>query len=165
MYRTGTASSKTWSGGVGGYYQIFFYALREWKPQDTAAPDPVKDLAAEPGAEPGSVKLTWTNTGDDGAKGRAARLQIKYAPGEIVEFIPWGRKQMDAEVAAEWQGKVNFWYAQNAAGEPAPEESGKQQSWVLKGLASGKTLYFAMAVHDAAGNRSKPSNCVKVTVP
>jgi len=165
MYRTGTASSKTWSGGVGGYYQIYFHAAKEWKPQDTTPPDPVTDLAAEPGPEPGSVKLTWTNTGDDGAKGRAARLQIKYAPGEIVEFIPWGRKQMDAEVAPEWQGKVNFWYAENAAGEPAPEESGQKQSWTLKGLPSGKALYFALALHDRAGNRSKPSNSVKVTVP
>jgi hypothetical protein len=165
LYRTGTASSKTWSGGVGGYYQLYFYAAKEWKPADAVPPEKVTDLAAEPGPEPGSVKLTWTSTGDDGKEGRAAAVQVKYAPGEIVEFIPWGRKGLDAEVTDDWKDKVNFWYAQNATGEPSPGESGKPQSWVLKGLPSGKTLWFALSLHDEAGNRSKPSNAAKATIP
>ncbi|MCX7591845.1 MAG: hypothetical protein N2255_09480, partial [Kiritimatiellae bacterium] len=78
-YRTGECSSKTWSGSVGGYWQIFFHALKEWKPTDTTPPAAVKDLTATPGAEPGSVILTWTNTGDDGMQGPAHKIQVQYA--------------------------------------------------------------------------------------
>jgi len=125
----------------------------------------VTDLAAEPGDGPGTVKLTWTNTGDDGKTGRAARVQIKFAPGEIVELVPWGRKGMDAEVEPAWKDKVNFWCADNAIGEPAPAAPGAKQSFTMTGLSSGKTLYFALKLYDEAGNRSALSNCVKVSVP
>ncbi len=164
-YRTGTASSKTWSGGIGGYYQVFFYATRHWKPTDTTPPDPVTDLAAAPGEKPGTVTLTWTNTGDDGAKGRAARVQVKFASGEIVELVPWGRDKMDAVVEPQWKDKVNYWYADNATGEPAPAAPGQKQSFTVTGLPSGKTLHFAVKLHDEAGNRGGLSNCVKATVP
>ena len=49
---------------------------------------------------------------------------------------------------------VQWWYAHNAVGEPEPAAAGQKQSWVLTGLPSGKPLYFAMSVHDEAGNRS-----------
>jgi hypothetical protein len=163
-FRTGTASTKTWSGGIGGYYQMFFYALKHWRPTDTKPPAAVKDLTAAPGPEPGSVVLSWTNSGDDGAAGRAAKVQVKYAPGQIVEFIPWGRKRTDAEVAAEWQGKINFWYATNATGEPAPDAAGRRQRWTLRGLPAGRKLWFALKVHDETGNRSPISNTVAVQV-
>jgi hypothetical protein len=169
-YRTGSCSSKTWSGSVGGYGQIFFYARKEWEPDDTAPPAPVTDLRAEPGPEPGSVKLTWTSTGDDGAKGQADKIQVKYAPGEIVDYVHWARtKRVDGKPAdPKDAGKVNFWYATNAKSEPAPGKPGTTQSMVLKGLPrvtrrkQPVTLWFALKVHDEAGNRSKLSNCVKV---
>ena len=123
------------------------------------------DLAVAPGPQPGTVKLTWTNTGDDGKAGRAAKVQIKNAPGEIVELIPWCRNRIDADVAPQWKDKVNFWYAANAVGEPQPADSGQKQGWVLSGLPSGKTLHFAIKLHDEAGNRSAISNAVSVTVP
>ncbi|MHC4915442.1 MAG: hypothetical protein ACYTGB_08100 [Planctomycetota bacterium] len=165
-YRTGGCSSKTWTGSVGGYWQVFFYAAREWKPADTKPPAAITDLAVEPGPEAGTVKVSWTNTGDDGAEGQAAKIQLKYAEGEIVEFIPWGRaKKVDASIADEWKGKVNYWYARNAKGEPAPGKSGEKQGCTLKGLPSGKTVHFAATVHDEAMNRSKLSNVVKVAVP
>ena len=56
--------------------------------------------------------MSWTNTGDDGPTGRAAKLQIKHAPGEIVEFIPWGRKgKLDAQItASQWAAmKQGIW--------------------------------------------------------
>ncbi|MCX7590298.1 MAG: hypothetical protein N2255_01585, partial [Kiritimatiellae bacterium] len=61
--------------------------------------------------------------------------------------------------------KVNFWYAENAVGEPKPTDSGTKQSWTLRGLSSGTEVFFAMKVHDEEGNRSEISNCVKVRVP
>jgi hypothetical protein len=164
-FRTGTASTKTWSGGIGGYYQILFHALRHHKPTDTTPPAAVAGLAVEPGGTPGSVKLTWTNTGDDGATGQAARLQIKYAPAEVVELIPWTRTRIDAAVEPQWKDKVNFWYAENAVGEPVPAASGTRQSFTLTGLPRGRTLWFAMKVHDEAGNCSAISKSVSVTVP
>lgn len=166
-FRTGDCSSKTWSGAVGGYWQIFFHALNEWKPEDVAPPAAVSDLAAQPGTEPGSAVIAWTNSGDDGAKGTAALIQVKYAPGEIVDFVPWARTGgVEGKPAGpEWEGKVNFWYARNVTGEPAPRQSGTQQSWTIKGLPSGKPLHLAMVVTDEAGNRSKPSNSVSVTPP
>jgi len=164
-FRTGTASTKTWSGGIGGYYQVLFHALRRHKPADTTPPAAVADLAVEPGDRPGSVTLTWSNTGDDGTTGTAAKVQIKYAPGRIVELIPWSRTRVDAVVEPQWKDTVNFWYAENAAGEPVPGKSGARQSFTLAGLPSGKVLWFVMKVHDEVGNRSKISNCVSVTIP
>ncbi|MFO7898568.1 MAG: hypothetical protein R6V58_05865, partial [Planctomycetota bacterium] len=174
-YRTGSGSSKTWSGSVGGYGQIFFYATKHWKPDDTTPPAAITDLKAEPGPEPRSVVLTWTNTGDDGAKGGAAKIQVKYAPGEIVQYVHWARhKRIDGVPAdPKDKGKVNFWYAVNAQGEPAPGKPGTTQTWVLKNLPkrmgprrrkSADELWFAVKVHDERGNRSKLSNCVKVTM-
>ena len=171
-WRTGSCSTKTWSGSVGGYGQVFFYAVKNWKPTDTTPPAPVTDLKAEPGPEPGSVKLTWTNTGDDGTNGAAHKVQVKYAPGEIIEYIHWGRtKRIDGEPAdPKDKGKVNFWYATNAKGEPAPTAPGTTQSFVLKGLPrvdrrrQPVTLWFALKVHDEQGNRSTLSNCVKVVM-
>ncbi len=163
-FRTGTASTKTWSGGIGGYFQVFFYVM-PYRPEDTIPPAAPGDLSAQPGDKPGEVVLSWTNTGDDGMTGRAARVQVKYAPGEIVELIPWERVGINAKVVAEWKDKVNFWYAENAVGEPAPGEPGTKQSFTLSGLPSGRLLWFALKIHDEAGNRSKLSNCVKVTVP
>ena len=167
-YRTGISSSKTWSGAVGGYGQIFFYATKEWEPGDLVSPAPITDLKAEPGPEPGSVKLTWTNAADN-----AAKLQIKYAEGEIVEYIHWAREgRVDGRIAdPEDQGKVNFWYATNATGEPEPGEPGTVQSWVLTDLqrtdrrGQPVTLWFAAKVHDHRGTRSDISNSVNVTVP
>jgi hypothetical protein len=165
-WRTGSCSSKTWSGSVGGYWQVFFHMLKEHKRPDTKPPAAIKDLAVAPGEAPGTVKVSWTNVGDDGEEGRAAKIQIKYAAGEIVEFVPWGRtKRVDAKISDEWKGKVNFWHAQNATGEPKPGKSGEKQTCVLKGVPSGKTLHFAARVHDEAMNRGKLSNVVKVTVP
>jgi len=171
-WRTGSCSTKTWSGSVGGYGQVFFYAMKEWKPADTTPPAPVADLKAEPGPEPGSVKLTWTNTGDDGKKGKAHKVQVKYAPGEIVEYIHWARTKRIDGVPADPKnvGKVNFWYATNAKGEPAPGAPGTVQSFVLKGLPrldrrkQPVTLWFALKVHDEQGNRSKLSNCVSIAM-
>ena len=170
-YRTGTASSKTWSGGIGGYYQILFHAMRNWRPADTTPPAAVTDLRAEPGPNPGTVRLSWTNTGDDGSRGRAVAIQIKYAAGQIVELIPWGRQGINATVAPEWRGRVNFWYATNATGEPAPGAPGTRQTFLLTGLPrrnrTGQpvTLHFALKLHDEAGNRGGISNSVSVTVP
>jgi hypothetical protein len=173
-WRTGACSTKTWSGSVGGYGQVFFHALNEWKPKDTAPPAAITDLKAEVGPEAGSVKLTWTNTGDDGTKGAATKLQVKYAPGEIVEYIHWGRtKGVNGRPAdPKDNGKVNFWYATNAKGESVPGKPGTVQSMIIKGLPKTvgrrrtpvKAWWIAVKVHDEAGNRSKLSNCVKVVM-
>ncbi|MDD4891155.1 MAG: hypothetical protein PHU85_14635 [Phycisphaerae bacterium] len=164
MYRTGTASSKTWSEDLGGRMQVFFHAMKEWKPADAAPPAAVTDLAAQPG-DAGSVKLTWTNT-SDGKDERPAAVLVKHAPGEIVESVPWARNKMDATVEAEWKDKVNYWYADNVTARGViPAKYGEKQNTVVTGLPSGKTLWFVVRLVDKAGNRSKLSNCVKAIVP
>jgi hypothetical protein len=167
MYRTGTASSKTWSEDLGGRYQVFFHALKEWKPADATPPAGVTDLAAQPGDAAGTVKLTFTNPRDE-KDGAPCRVLVKFAPGEIVDSIPWGRNKMDATVDAAWKDKVNYWYAENARLPPAamsaPNAGGKQ-TIVLTDLPRGKTLWFVVRLVDQAGNRGTLSNSVKITVP
>jgi hypothetical protein len=163
LYRTGTASSKTWSEDLGGRYQVFFYALKEWKPTG-AAPPAVTDLAAAPGNKPGTAMLSWTNPAGEG-QGATARVLIKFAPGEIVESVPFTRSQMDGTVAPEWKDKVNYWYAENVQEVVRAGKPGEKQAFTVSGLPSGKTLWFVVRPVDAAGFRAGLSNGAKVAVP
>jgi hypothetical protein len=135
----------------GGGYSDYFPACNAYlwtKPRpDKTAPAAVKDLAAEP-AEAGEVKVTWTAPADE-ADGGAAVYQVKYDDQPIVEN---GKG-----------GGVNFWGAENAAGEPAPKKGGEQETFTVKKLKPG-TYHFAMKSRDKCNNESPLSNVVKVEV-
>ena len=137
----------TWQG----FYPSCMYMVYG-KRADTVAPAAVKDLAAK--VDGANVTLTWTASGDDGAKGRSAIYQVKYSTKPILEFVPFPEK-MDTH--------VTFWGSENADGEPAPAAAGEAESFTVKGLAAG-TYYFALKSRDECDNQSPISNVVTVNV-
>jgi hypothetical protein len=104
---------------------------------DTTPPANVTDLSVS-GATTNSLTLTWTAPGDDGNNGTAAEYDIRYATSNI-----------DNET---WE------FAIQASGEPAPGPAGSNETFVVGGLASATTYYFALKTGDAAGNWANLSN-------
>lgn len=148
VYRTGTASPKSWTG-VMRYFQAYLYMLAHPR-TDGAPPTAVKDLTAAPFGK-GKVLLTWTAPGDDGSGGgKAKRYQVKYA------------EVMIAEDAREAQGdSLSFWAATNAKSEPEPRKPGSRERFEISGLSPGR-YYFALKTRDDADNLSEISNVAEV---
>lgn len=105
---------------------------------DTRPPDAVDDLRVMVLA-PGALRLTWTATGDDGATGRAAAYDLRYAPDSLTE--------------ARWASAVPW-------PTVAPHASGEADSVDLAGLDANRPLFFALKVVDDASNSSALSNIV-----
>ena len=104
---------------------------------DTTPPANVTDLSVS-GATTNSLTLIWTAPGEDGNNGTAAEYDIRYATSNI-----------DNET---WE------FAIQASGEPAPEPAGSNETFVVGGLASATTYYFALKAGDDAGNWANLSN-------
>jgi hypothetical protein len=97
---------------------------------------PVRDTA------PRDLLLTWTAPGDDGVVGQAAEYDLRYATAPIDE--------------------ANFGSAARLAGLPAPQPAGLRESFLVTGLPSDQTLYFALRTGDENGNWSGLSNVVSL---
>jgi len=104
---------------------------------DTTPPANVTDLAVS-AATTHSLTLTWTAPGDDGNNGTAAEYNIRYATSNINNET-WG-------------------FATQVSGEPAPKPAGSNETFVVGGLASATTYYFALKTGDDAGNWANLSN-------
>jgi len=104
---------------------------------DTTPPASVTDLAVS-AATTHSLTLTWTAPGDDGNNGTAAEYDIRYATSNIDN--------------ATWE------FATQVSGEPAPKPAGSNETFVVGGLASATTYYFALKTGDDAGNWANLSN-------
>ena len=104
---------------------------------DTTPPDAVTDLSVST-ATTHSLTLTWTAPGDDGNDGNATKYDIRYATSNI-----------DNET---WE------FAINASGAPAPGPANSTETFVVGGLASATTYYFALKAGDDAGNWANLSN-------
>ena len=103
---------------------------------DLIDPAAVSDLYATTlGAT--SIELEWTATGDDGTVGQATQYDVRYSMSPI--------------------SAANFGSATPASGEPAPQTSGSIENFVVAGLSSGTTYYFALKVSDGT-NWSTISN-------
>jgi len=100
-------------------------------------------LAAVParGAVPDTVALVWTAPGDDGDIGTAAVYEMRMS-ADPIDDANWG--------AATVVGHL-----------PAPLAAGTRQRTVVRGLASGTIVYFALRTGDEAGNWSELSNLVR----
>ncbi len=111
-------------------------------PPDATPPAAVTNLA---GGSPSqtSILLTWTAVGDDGASGRAALYDIRYAAAPITG-ASWGS-------AAQVQG------------EPPPKTAGQLESLAISGLTAGTTYYFALKTADEIPNWSAMSNVPSAT--
>ncbi len=107
---------------------------------DVTAPDAITDLAATQGAAPGSVRLTFTATGNDGNLGTASHYVIKYT---TVPGYNWTNFE-----GAVLQSVV--WPAEGPAGDNFSKELG--------GLYGGVTYYFAVKTADFIPNFSGVSN-------
>ena len=85
----------------------------------------------------GAVRLAWTAPGDDGLTGRA--------------------KEYDLRRSTMFMTPSSFLSAARVT-LPAPSAPGTRESFVVAGLDTGKTYYFAVRTSDDAGNWSPISN-------
>lgn len=88
-----------------------------------------------------SVALNWTAPGDDGNSGRASAYEMRYSESPV-----------SADTAAWWAS------ATSVGTMPAPLIAGSHESFIVAGLAAGKTLYFAIRASDEVPNVSGFSN-------
>ncbi|RPJ45587.1 MAG: hypothetical protein EHM19_05215, partial [Candidatus Latescibacterota bacterium] len=116
---------------------------------DGVPPGTIANLAAEPGEYNGSVLLSWTATGDDGAVGTASAYVVRYKTSAIND--------------------ANWATATDVTGEPIPLVSGSPESFLVRDLTPGQTLYFAVRAMDEGeqlgGVSNSPSTVVSDSQP
>lgn len=99
-------------------------------------------LLAPAAARADAVALTWTAPGDDGNVGRASSYEMRYSESPIAA----------ADTAAWWASAISV------GAMPPPLPAGSQESFVVVGLATGKTYYFIIRASDEVPNVSGFSN-------
>ncbi len=109
---------------------------------DTTPPTAVTDLRASV-ATSSTDTLRWTAPGNDGHVGTASTYDIRYAPSQIVD--------------STWAAAIK------TIGDPAPRIAGTAESFIVTGLQSGTTYYFALKTADAVPNWSALSNSPHAT--
>jgi len=126
--------------------------LRVWKEPprfhgalDQTPPARVTDLMLAP-AGGGKLLLSWTAPGDDGAKGRASRYDIRLSPAP---FVP---------------EPLSRWAEARRVLAPKPREAGQLEKLIIGPLPPDRRLYVALRVEDEAGNASPLSNVVATGV-
>lgn len=107
-----------------------------------SAPAPAASVTVA-ATDANSITLTWTAPGDDGASGRAAQYDIRYALAPITAG--------------------NFDSATTGTDAPAPAIAGAIESFTVTGLNPGTTYYFAIKTADEALNWSTLSNIASAT--
>ncbi|MCG3203432.1 MAG: hypothetical protein KCHDKBKB_00091 [Elusimicrobia bacterium] len=112
---------------------------------DVTPPASIANLAATPGTTPGSITLSWTDTGDDGSTGTAQTLTIKTSQAPISSDADW-------TTAVSIEGPPFY------ASVTTPSASGTVRSKTINNLVQGVVYFFAMRAIDEAGNRSTLSN-------
>ena len=114
--------------------------IQIFAPPDLIPPASISDLAADGGLAGGSVGLTWTAPGDDGAIGTVASYFVRYSNSAILDETDWSNAT-----------PVMF-------DLPAPAPAGSSQTMTVSGLAPGVTYYFAVRSQDEEPNLSDLSN-------
>jgi hypothetical protein len=108
---------------------------------DVTPPATVADLAAQPGAYPGEVLLTWTAPGDDGAAGTASAYVIRWSYAALTA----------GNFGAA--GDLDRWIV-----EPVPAAGGTAESLYVFGLNPDSTYHFALLAQDDVPNTGGVSN-------
>ncbi|MEP6654599.1 MAG: discoidin domain-containing protein, partial [Myxococcales bacterium] len=111
---------------------------------DELAPGAVTDLAATTGTTAGTVNVSLTAPGDDGAQGTAQAYDLR-----------WSLTPLDA---------ASFGAAAVLA-TPAPAAAGTRQTFVVGGLPPEATVHLMLRARDDAGNTSVVSNDATVATP
>ncbi len=104
---------------------------------ETTAPATIATLAASASTS-STVTLNWTSPGDDGNTGTATSYDIRYSTAAIND--------------ANWNS------ASQASGEPTPKAAGQAETFVVSGLNSSTTYFFAIKTADEVPNWSGTSN-------
>jgi hypothetical protein len=107
---------------------------------ETSAPAAIADLLAAPGASYGSISLSWTSSGDDGASG-------PLDPGVFRVFY----STRASDLAAPDPGFAQVVLATSSV-------PGSLQSLSLEGLLTGASYYFRLWIEDDSSNLSPLSN-------
>ena len=118
--------------GIEAYGTLAWTDVRNGSQGDTTPPAAVSNLATSSPTTT-SLTLTWTAPGDDGTTGTAAQYDVRYRTGGAV-------------TTANWSG------ATQATGEPTPHVAGTGETFVVNGLASNTTFYFALETADEVPN-------------
>ncbi len=105
--------------------------------EETTAPSVIANLTLN-NATLSSIALHWTAPGDDGAVGQASEYDIRYSTSPID--------------AGNWDA------ATLVTDETLPKQAGFAESFIVDGLASGTTYYFAIKTADDVPNWSGLSN-------
>jgi hypothetical protein len=137
------------------YYTTYYFAIKtadevpNWSglsnvtsgrtANETFPPSNIATLAATSPTGT-SITLTWLAPGDDSTSGTATTYDIRYSTSAITQ--------------ANWNS------ATQANNEPAPRVAGTQESFVVTGLLSGTTYYFAIKTADEVPNWSGLSNVI-----
>jgi phosphodiesterase/alkaline phosphatase D-like protein len=85
-----------------------------------------------------SITLSWTAPGDDSVSGTASQYDIRYSTSLITD--------------------ANWGSATQVSGEPTPLPAGQSQTFIVTGLQSNTTYYFAIKTADEVPNWSGLSN-------
>jgi hypothetical protein len=109
--------------------------------KDTQPPADITDLTATSGPLRGSVKLSWTASGDDGS------LNDNIQGGYTVKYATYPITTTSLFDSAST-------YIQNWI----PQSAGSTENNIIYGLEVGTTYYFAVKVYDKANNYSAISN-------
>ena len=102
-------------------------------------PQAITDLYASSGLNYGTIDLTWTAPGDDGALGRAS--------GYIVEYSTF-----------QFTDQASFDNATTYEQSWVPLDSGEKEARTLEGLTPGTAYYIAIEAVDEGGNQGSLSN-------
>jgi hypothetical protein len=121
-----------WNVGVTGY-------------PDTIAPAAIIDLEGRTGDNLGSVWITWTATGDDGATGTASSYEVRTSTEPILTEEDWTE-------------------ASRKNGTPDPAPAGTRESMVVRALNPGTYVYVTMRAIDDFFNYSPIGNCIHLLV-
>jgi len=116
-----------------------------YKEVDDMPPAAVTDLRIGK-VTSGSAALLWTAPGDDGMRGNATSYDIRYSTSQITE----------ANFSSTFQPPTSI---------PTPLAPGSEESFVITGLQSGETYYFALKTLDEVPNQSAISNVVSYLLP
>ncbi|HYV84597.1 MAG TPA: choice-of-anchor D domain-containing protein [Patescibacteria group bacterium] len=118
-------------------------AFRTVSSPDTLPPDPILDLNIVESTS-NTVVLSWSAPGDDGATGRAASYDLRWATTPIAD---------DAGFAAATRFEET----------PTPAAAGTTETLEVTGLAAATTYWFAIEAHDQWNNTGALSNSPSAT--
>ena len=144
-----TNQSNTWYVGLFIHGQSLNNQVDDfkvtWLQGDGFTPGTIEDLNTT-NVTATSVTLEWTAPGDNGFDGQAKSYDIRYSTNRITT---------DADFDA----------ATPVPDQISPSIGGSPEKFIIGGLPSGKTYYFAIKTSDEAGNISGLSNETSGSIP